>query len=55
MDINAVKDPWLRNKEGLCVDQGPVYGAPNISVSDFIMGDARRWDEPKVCDFFSRD
>lgn len=55
MDINAVKDPWLKNKEGFCVDQGPAYGAHNISVSDFFMGDARSWDEPKVRDFFTED
>lgn len=55
MAINAVKNPWLRKKAGFCVDQGVEYGTPNIHVVDLFLGDDRRWDEPKVRDFFTEE
>lgn len=54
-DINAVKDPWLRNKDGFCVDQMVNYGVNNIPVSDFVMTDSKSWDLPKVREFFSEN
>lgn len=51
--INAVRDPWLRNKEGFCVDQSTDYGLSNIPVADLILQDARKWDEGKVSRLFS--
>ena len=52
-DIDAIKDPWLRNKAGFEVDQTVNYGVDRIPVADFILSDSRCWDVAKVTDFFS--
>ncbi|XP_074337270.1 uncharacterized protein LOC141674462 [Apium graveolens] len=51
--INAVKDPWLRNKVDFTVDQSIDYGVSNIPVSEFINNNDRSWDAAKVMEFFS--
>lgn len=53
VDINAVKDPWLKNKVEYCVDQTIDYGVANIPVSEFINNNDRSWDAAKVMEFFS--
>lgn len=55
MAINVVKDPWLRQKTGFCVDQGVEYGLSTICVTDLFLGDDKRWDEPKICDLFTEE
>ncbi|XP_017239513.1 uncharacterized mitochondrial protein AtMg00310-like [Daucus carota subsp. sativus] len=36
MSINAIKDPWLKNKDGFCVSQNEDYGVGHVSVAEFI-------------------
>lgn len=54
-DINAVADPWLRNKDGYRVDQTMNYGVTNIPVSEFIMTIGRSWDVKKGSWFLFRE
>lgn len=53
VDIDAIKDPWLRDKVDFRVNQTVDYGVSGIPVSEFIFNNERRWDEAKVLEFFS--
>lgn len=53
--IDAIKDPWLKEKEGFCVDQNKEYGVSSIPVAEFIVAEVNSWDEGKVRTFFSED
>lgn len=52
-DVDAIHDPWLKGKEGFCIDQDKDYGVSSILVSDFIRSGTNSWDESKVLNFFS--
>lgn len=52
-NINAVRDPWLKHKEGFCVSQNEDYGVNFVSVAEFIDPLANDWNVTKVQSFFS--
>lgn len=55
VDIDAVRDPWLKEKEGFCVDHNKEHGVSSIPVAEFILAESNNWDEGKVRNFFSED
>lgn len=52
-DINAVKDPWLKDRDDFCVTQGIDYGSNQVQVSSFVRIDSRSWEIDKVKSFFT--
>ncbi|XP_074378321.1 uncharacterized protein LOC141719854 [Apium graveolens] len=54
-DINAIRDPWLQNKDDFCVSQSIDYGCNQVQVSSFFRTDDRSWEADKVMSFFTED
>lgn len=50
--IYAFRDPWLRLKEGFCVESALSNDHENEKVSEFFMPDLKRWDEQRVRNSF---
>lgn len=53
--INALRDPWLKDKVGFCVDQDRSYGGEETRVSDLFVDNSRMWDAQKVLELFSSE
>lgn len=52
--INIFKDPWLRLKEGFCVENVPANDHRNDKISNFFMPGLKRWDEQRIRSSFQQ-
>ncbi|CAJ2662610.1 unnamed protein product [Trifolium pratense] len=52
-NINVMKDPWLREKDGAWIQSPQVQGAYNITVNNLMLPNIKRWDKEKVETLFT--
>ncbi|XP_074374984.1 uncharacterized protein LOC141716683 [Apium graveolens] len=55
LDIDAVHDPWLKNKDSFCVDQSVDYGQDNIKVANLMEDNSKSWNVEKISQLFSEE
>lgn len=53
--INILRDPWLRLKDGFCVESASANDHKSDKISDFFMPGLKRWDEQRIRTSFQQD